>query len=106
MLFSLRHVGKQGWTHSNHTTEVGHQIVPVVAVVNSHNLVLPVFVNPELLQARAFAHLHTEELLHPHENRDRSVLDHRDGIGGRVRDEGRDCLISRCPLDPLIRSAR
>lgn len=69
-------------TYSDHSAEVAHQVVPVVAVIGTYNLVLSWGVRTELFGAivRLNAYLHAEQLLHPQED-----------CYGRVLDDG-DCI--------------
>ncbi len=69
-------------THSDNSAEVAHQIVPVVAVIGTYDLVLLRGVRTERFGAikRFDAYLHTEQLLHAQEDCYGRVLDDRDSV--------------------------
>lgn len=69
-------------THSDNSAEVAHQIVPVVAVVGTYDLVLSQGIRTDSFGSieRLNPYLHAEQLLHTQEDRYGRVLDDGDSI--------------------------
>jgi len=86
-------------THDGNTAEVTLQFIPIVAIIDSQNLVLCKDIYQQLMRTAKIkaTHMHAEEMLHSLKNGDNRVLDDRNYIWRGVRYVRSDGFICGCP---------
>lgn len=93
-------------TYHDDVTEVANQVVPVVTVVNTNNLILHASQPPIHIRMCAAAYMDGYQVFHTSKNSVEGICDDRKDVIGSLAKVGRDSLVRSSTVVRLVTSTK